>query len=376
MAGYRRTKTKVVSETGESSVIIGEEGVKVPSGETKLTVGQVEDLTGVSRTTLRYYDKIGLLCPERTGKGVANDRKLYGVDDLGRLQAIEVFSEYRFSLDEIANILDGDDDELYKAIVSKLEDLKRQEARLRSLILFAQFVAITDTDLIESLACGPGTLDEMADLAREASPYERAMCKLDAYEDDEALFSLEQAADVIRMVAMLDDGRGFAGVDEALTAFFAWWDDFVLPAAELGYLGFWAVFEDQGLIAEYVEKIGVPGDAATLQMLAFFVLMVRFAKASDLLIAEIAQLAESDIVAAMDCASELTRAAGIALLGTEEGEAASSEVLAELSFSILRFLVGILENESLCAYLGLDEGIAVGIEETENALRVIDVMCS
>ena len=70
MAGYRRTKTKVVSETGESSVIIGEEGVKVPSGETKLTVGQVEELTGVSRTTLRYYDKIGLLCPERTGKGV------------------------------------------------------------------------------------------------------------------------------------------------------------------------------------------------------------------------------------------------------------------------------------------------------------------
>lgn len=376
MAGYRRTKTKVVSETGESSVIIGEEGVKVPSGETKLTVGQVEELTGVSRTTLRYYDKIGLLCPERTGKGVANDRKLYGVDDLGRLQAIEVFSEYRFSLDEIANILDGDDDELYEAIVSKLEDLKRQEARLRSLILFAQFVAITDTDLIEGLACGPGTLDEMADLAREASPYERAMCKLDAYEDDEALFSLKQAADVIRMVAMLDEGRGFAGVDEALAAFFAWWDDFVLPAAELGYLGFWAVFEDQGLIAEYVEKIGVPGDAATLQMLAFFVLMVRFAKASDLLIAEIAQLAESDIVAAMDRASELTRAAGIALLGTEEGEAASSEVLAELGFSILRFLVGILENESLCAYLGLDEGIAVGIEETENALRVIDVMCS
>jgi len=51
-------------------------------------------------------------------------------------------------------------------------------------------------------------------------------------------------------------------------------------------------------------------------------------------------------------------------------------VLAELGFSILRFLVWILENESLCAYLGLDEGIAVGIEETENALREIDVMCS
>lgn len=374
MAGYRRTKSRVMSETGKARVIIGEEGVKVPSGAAKLTVGQVEELTGVSRTTLRYYDKIGLLCPERTGKDVANDRKLYGVDDLERLQAIEVFSEYRFGLDEIAAILDGEDDELCEAIAFKLEDLRRQEARLRSLILFAQFVAITDTDLIESLACGPGTLDEMADLAREASSYERAMHRLDAYGDDEALVSLGQAADAIHAVVMLDEGRAFADVDEAIAAFFAWWDDFVLPVAELGYLGFWAVFEDQGLVAEYVEEIGGAGDAATLQMLAFFVLMARFARANDLLIVEVAQLAESDVVAAMERADELTGVAGVALLGTEKGKAAPRAVLADLGFSLLRFLAGILESDFLRAYLGLDEGLVAGIGEIEGALRVIDVM--
>ena len=387
MAGYRRIKNEVAAEDGEASVIIGQEGARVPSADAKLTAGQVEKLTGVPRTKLRYYDEQGVLCPERTGEGVSNNRKLYGAEDLERLQAILTLAEYRFELGEIRQILDDENVDLYEAIAQKLAELKRQEARLRALILFAKFVDITDdADLIEGLACGPASLDGFADLARELPSYEQAMLRLDAYGEEEAATALAQVGDAIDALVLLDEVEGFAGVEAAMDAFFAWWSDFVAPAEELGYLGFWAVFEDQGLIVEYVETLGGAGDAATVQMLAFFVMLVRFMRTNDALIYEVARLADGDVVAAVERARELIAAAGALWLGSahvarmtsseaSDDAGVPEEVLAELCYSLLVFVEGVLEDEWLRAYLGVDRGISSTVSTIESALRVIDVLC-
>ncbi len=50
MAGYKLTKTHVVSETGEASIITGREGLAIPTADTYLTVGQVEKLTGIKES--------------------------------------------------------------------------------------------------------------------------------------------------------------------------------------------------------------------------------------------------------------------------------------------------------------------------------------
>lgn len=379
MAGYHRIKNTVTSEDGEMSVIIGQEGVSVPSGDAKLTVGQVEKLTGVPATKLRYYDKEGLLCPERTGEGKANNRKLYGVDDLERLQAILTLAEYRFGLSEIKQILDGHEIDLYEAIALKLAELKREEARLRALNLFARFVAITDdVNLIESLSCGPASLDSFADLARELPVYTHAIERLDAYNEEAAANALERVADVVGALVLLDEVKGFAGIEEVADAFFAWWSDFVVPVDELGYLGFWAVFEDQGLIAEYVEAIGDAGDAATLQMLAFFVTLVRFVRTNDALICEIARLADSDVVAAVERARELIAAARVVLLGApgaSANEELADEIQAALCYSLLVFVKRVFEDEWLCTYLGVGQEISSDIDTIERVLRVVDVLC-
>ena len=344
-------------------------------------------MTGVPRTKLRYYDEQGVLCPERTGEGVSNNRKLYGAEDLERLQAILTLAEYRFELGEIRQILDDENVDLYEAIAQKLAELKRQEARLRALILFAKFVDITDdADLIEGLACGPASLDGFADLARELPSYEQAMLRLDAYGEEEAATALAQVGDAIDALVLLDEVEGFAGVEAAMDAFFAWWSDFVAPAEELGYLGFWAVFEDQGLIVEYVETLGGAGDAATVQMLAFFVMLVRFMRTNDALIYEVARLADGDVVAAVERARELIAAAGALWLGSahvarmtsseaSDDAGVPEEVLAELCYSLLVFVEGVLEDEWLRAYLGVDRGISSTVSTIESALRVIDVLC-
>ena len=334
-------------------------------------------MTGVPASKLRHYEEKGLLTPECTGKGVSNNRRLYGVQDLERLQAALTLAEYEFSLSEIKQILDDESIDLYGAIARKLEELKRKEARLRALILFAKFVDMTDdADLIQGLACGPASLDGFADFARTLPAYEQAMQRLDAYSEEEAAVALEHTAAVIDALVLLDEVEGFAGVEAAMDAFFGWWSEFVVPAEELGYLGFWAIFEDHSLVAEYVETIGRAGDAATLQMLAFFVMLARFMRTNDALICEIAQLADSDVVAAIDLAYDLIAGAGIAWLGTEGAREVPGDALAALCFSLLVFADRALEDERLRAYLGLEGTISCDSETLASTLRVIDVMCS
>lgn len=400
MAGYRRIKNVVAAENGEASIIVGQEGLKVPSAdanlaagsstkrtdgrnarltpnkEGKLMAGQVTKLTGVPASKLRHYEGMGLLTPECTGIGVSNNRRLYGVQDLERLQAVLTLAEYDFGLSEIKQILDDESVDLYGAVALKLEELKRKEARLRALILFTKFVDITDdADLIEGLACGPASLDGFADLARALPDYEQAMQRLDAYSEEEAALALERVAATIDALVLLDEIEGFAGVEAATDAFFGWWSEFIVPAEELGYLGFWAIFEDQSLVAEYVETIGGAGDAATLQMLVFFVMLTRFIRANDTLICEIAQLADSDVVAAIDLAYDLIAASGIIWLGTKGARETPGDALAALCFSLLVFTDRALEDEWLRAYLGLERTISCDGEALASTLRVVDVMC-
>lgn len=243
-------------------------------------------------------------------------------------------------------------------------------------IMFAKFVDMTDdADLIEGLACGPASLDGFADLARTLPAYEQAMQRLDAYSEEEAAVALERVAAAIDTLVLLDEVEGFAGVEAAMDAFFGWWSEFVVPTEELGYLGFWAIFEDQSLVAEYVETIGGTGDAATLQMLAFFVMLARFMKANDALICEIAQLVDSDVVAAIDLAYDLIAAAGVGWLGTKGAREVPGDTLAALCFSLLVFADRALEDEWLRAYLGLEGTISYDSEALASTLRVIDVMC-
>ncbi len=67
------------------------------------TIGQVARLSGVTSRTLRHYDAIGLLTPSGTGPG---GRRLYGHEELLRLQQILVLRELGVDLAGIAVALD------------------------------------------------------------------------------------------------------------------------------------------------------------------------------------------------------------------------------------------------------------------------------
>ena len=70
------------------------------------TVNKLAKLAGLTSRTLRYYDEIGLLQPKRTG---SNGYRLYGPEEVDRLQQILFFRELGVPLDDIKRILDSKD---------------------------------------------------------------------------------------------------------------------------------------------------------------------------------------------------------------------------------------------------------------------------
>jgi DNA-binding transcriptional MerR regulator len=93
------------------------------------TVGQVAKKFSISRSTLLYYDSIGLLVP--SGRSAANYR-LYSDKDL---QLMEKIAEYRSAglpLEAIANILHKDEDLIDTALETRLFAINSEIQTLRS----------------------------------------------------------------------------------------------------------------------------------------------------------------------------------------------------------------------------------------------------
>ncbi|MBC2304901.1 MerR family transcriptional regulator [Listeria booriae] len=90
------------------------------------TVQKLAKLAGVSTRTLRYYDEIGILKPARIN---SSGYRIYGQDEVDRLQQILFYREMNVGLDKIKAILeqpDFDETEALKTHRAQLLDKRKQ----------------------------------------------------------------------------------------------------------------------------------------------------------------------------------------------------------------------------------------------------------
>lgn len=93
-------------------------------------VGQLAKRTGISVRTLHHYDQIGLLTPShRTASG----HRLYGRDDVVRLQQIVMLRQLGFALEEIgATLAEASLPHLIDLHLARLREQIERERRLMS----------------------------------------------------------------------------------------------------------------------------------------------------------------------------------------------------------------------------------------------------
>ena len=98
------------------------------------TIGKLAKEAHVPVSTLRYYEREGLLRPDGRSEG---NYRLYGPASLGRLQFIRTAKAVGFTLDDIAALLDVQDgftapcEEVEHLIHHRLEELDRHLADLK-----------------------------------------------------------------------------------------------------------------------------------------------------------------------------------------------------------------------------------------------------
>lgn len=109
------------------------------------SIKEIADLAGISTRTLRYYDKIGLLHPCSLN---SSGYRIYGKNEIDRLQQILFYKELGFDLKTIEAIIDS-------PLFNHLEALKQH---LNVLIQEKRKVNLLIKTLEKTIACEEGKI--------------------------------------------------------------------------------------------------------------------------------------------------------------------------------------------------------------------------
>ncbi|MGC4018425.1 MAG: MerR family transcriptional regulator [Muricomes sp.] len=95
------------------------------------SINEVSKIAGISARALRYYDKIGLLKPALVRE---SGYRYYGEKELELLQQILFYKERGLKLEQIAEILHGNNFDIITALHEHLEKLEQQKIKVDSMI--------------------------------------------------------------------------------------------------------------------------------------------------------------------------------------------------------------------------------------------------
>lgn len=94
-------------------------------------INKMAKLAGITTRTLRYYDEIGLLSPQRIS---SNDYRVYGPAEVDLLQQIMFYRELGISLEEIKQIVKSKDYDSTATLKNHLFALRARKDQLELLI--------------------------------------------------------------------------------------------------------------------------------------------------------------------------------------------------------------------------------------------------
>lgn len=111
------------------------------------SVGEICERTGITRKTLFYYDRIGLLCPsERTER---QNFKLYDSKKLVRLEEIVSYRRAGLSIREIRELLDNGQADRLEILEQAMERLLKEKDEKDQEIKNLKSLIEAETDLAE-----------------------------------------------------------------------------------------------------------------------------------------------------------------------------------------------------------------------------------
>ncbi len=100
----------------------------------KININQVEQVTGVSKRNIRFYEKEGLVVPERND---TNGYRVYGEEDIWRIKVIKMLRMLDMPLNDIREVLEKEQT-LDQAISNQKDRLEEKTQELSAAIGFCK----------------------------------------------------------------------------------------------------------------------------------------------------------------------------------------------------------------------------------------------
>lgn len=97
-----------------------------------LNIKDVEQITGIPKQTIRYYERQGLICPNRNEE---NDYREYSEEDVKSLKMIKLFRKLDIPVEEVKRIL-GNEITLQEALSVQKERLAPEKKKLDDALNF------------------------------------------------------------------------------------------------------------------------------------------------------------------------------------------------------------------------------------------------
>lgn len=357
------------------------------NGTAPLTTSQVTKLTGATRRQLENWNAKGLIAPERTGHGIANDRRLYDAEDVARVRDILLLKELGLGLDEIRAILDAPEEQRQMRMAACTEQLKERYAGLQKKILLS---SIAETDGLESVrdsVTAFGSFDILAHSYEKDENLRRFIRWTKSHsERDVARFQDELVAVAAEFDA-LDESAEWSEVELVIARFCdIWGERFGWPS--IGQmLVLHELFTDSSVQIEEFEALlsadtmermgrlfllawvsaGLEGLDETLVHLYKAILDSPHEEDDNGMIPMEAIVNTAEVLCALTC--ELGGNAHV--LDQQPGPQRNERVLA-MSNAVLDILVDVALDEELGDYLDIDDFESIDADAVEMARRIIE----
>lgn len=105
-----------------------------------MTIKEVEELTGITKQNIRFYEKKGLVKPERNAE---NDYRNYSARDIEDILMIKMLRKLDMPMEEIRGILEKEIS-ITEAVRQHGEKLREEENKLQAAIRMCQEIQKTD----------------------------------------------------------------------------------------------------------------------------------------------------------------------------------------------------------------------------------------
>jgi DNA-binding transcriptional MerR regulator len=213
------------------------------------SVHNLAKLAGVTARTLRHYDAIGLLKPRQRE---SNGHRVYGREELLRLQQILFYKELDFDLESIKKILDEPDFDIKQALSVHKKMLNQRSLRIKKLVetIDKTIIYINNKEMVTDEELYEGFSKELAEqYAKEAKDkwpetYDESINNLKMKSKKE-WEDLKQEGDSItkELVNLMDKEPSDSEVQKLIEKHFNWMTNFWTPNKE----------SYKGLATSYVE---------------------------------------------------------------------------------------------------------------------------